>query len=83
MASQSVETSRAHASRAELEHRLDLVESAIALVANGGARRATLVLPNAASVLLVAQSVARDHGVLLRALWREDGACDLVVEPVA
>ena len=83
MASQSVESSRARAAAADLEHRLDLVESAIALVAGGELRRATLVLPDADLVLPDAQSMARDHGVVARAVWRPDGACDVVVEPVA
>jgi hypothetical protein len=83
MASQSVEPARARDSQAELEHRLDLIESAIALVASGGARRATVVMPDADLALPEAQSLARDHGVVVRAAWRADGACDVVVEPVA
>ena len=69
--------------RAELQHQLDLVESAIALVASGGARRATLVLTHADKVLSNAQASAHDQGVVVRAAWRADGSCDLVVEPIA
>jgi hypothetical protein len=83
MASQPVELSRARTLRAEMQHQLDLVESAIALVANGGARRATLVLPHADLVLPEAQSLARERGVVVRAVWQADGACDVIVEPIA
>jgi hypothetical protein len=69
--------------RAQLQHQLDLVESAIALVASGGARRATLVLTHADQVLPNAQAWAHDQGVVVRAAWRADGSCDLVVEPIA
>jgi hypothetical protein len=83
MASPSVEPSRARTPAAERLHLLDLVESAVALIANGGARRVTLVLPHADRVLPDAQASARARGVVVRALWRADGACDIVVEPVA
>jgi len=66
------------------EHDLLLVRGAIDLIANGGARRVTLVAVHSAEAILPeAQAVAREHGVIVRAVWREDGVgCDIAVEPV-
>lgn len=51
-----------------LEHQLDLVRSAIALLAGGGARRVTLVnLALAEDDLRALESLARASGTLLRA----------------
>ena len=83
MATASAPASVARAQRLEQEHALDLVESAIALIAAGGARRATLVLEHPELILPTAQDSGRRWGVVVRADWRSDGGCDVVVEPVA
>jgi hypothetical protein len=61
-----------------------LLDGAIALIASGGARRVTLVAVQAAEALLpAAQALAREQGVIVRAIWRSGGAgCDIAVEPV-
>ena len=51
----------------DAEHQLDLVHSAIALLATGGARRVTLVnVVLAEDTLREARTVARGSGMLLR-----------------
>jgi len=51
----------------DAEHQLDLVRSAIALLASGGARRVTLVgLTLTESTLREASALARAGGMLLR-----------------
>jgi hypothetical protein len=38
---------------------------------------------SADAILPEAQTLAREHGVIVRAAWREDGkGCDLIVAPV-
>ncbi len=66
------------------EHDLLLVRGAIELIAHGGARRVTLVAVHSAEAILPeAQTLAREHGVIVRAVWREDDkGCDLIVAPV-
>jgi hypothetical protein len=65
----------------QLEHELALVRSAIALLANGGARRVTLVgLSHGAEILPEVRAEARAHGMILRSIQRRAG-CDLAIEP--
>jgi hypothetical protein len=67
----------------DLDHDLDLVESAIALVAGGGADRVALVVRDGELILPLAQASGRRSGVVVRAVWRTNGGCDIVVEPIA
>jgi hypothetical protein len=62
-----------------------LIDGAILLLAGGGATRVTLTgLRFAERILPAAQRAARARGVVVRALWRPDGAgCDIALEPVA
>lgn len=83
MATLSASSSAALTVQQERDHALDLVESAIALVAGGGARRVTLVIPQAQLVLSAAQASARQLGVVARADWGPGGSCDIVISPVA
>ena len=70
--------------RIRLQHERDLVEAAIALVAGGGARRVSLVVQHGPLILTAAQASAVRWGVIVRAAWRSgEGACDLIVEPIA
>lgn len=63
------------------EHELALVRSALALLANGGARRVTLVgLSHAAEILPEVRARARAHGMILRPIQRQAG-CDIAIEP--
>ena len=67
-----------------IEYERDLVESAIAMVANGDARRVSLLLSQGAAILAGVQAIGRQRGVVVRAEGRgEHGRCDLVVEPMA
>lgn len=62
------------------EHQMDLVRSAIALLAGGGARRVTLVnLALSEGALRELNSLARASGMLLRATSRGVGS-DITVE---
>lgn len=62
------------------EHQMDLVRSAIALLAGGGARRVTLVnLALGEGALRELNSLARASGMLLRARSRGIGS-DITVE---
>lgn len=64
-----------------VEHELALVRSALALLANGGARRITLVgLSHAAEILPEVRARARAHGMILRPIQRQAG-CDIAIEP--
>ena len=83
MATSPAQPSAAHLRLDDLDHDLDLVESAIALVAGGRARRAALVLRDGERVLAAAQASGHRRGVVVRAVWRRGGGCDIVVEPVA
>lgn len=83
MASSTACRVAAPARRNRVEHELDLVEGAIALVAGGGARRVSLVVPHGALILPTARAIGRQWGVIVRAVWRPGGArCDIVVEPI-
>jgi hypothetical protein len=66
------------------EHELHLVRGAIDLIASGGARRVTLVAMQVAEAILpAAQALAREQGVVVRAVWRQAGTrCDIAVEPI-
>jgi hypothetical protein len=66
-----------------LTHELRLVESSIALLVGGDARRVTVSgLRYGERILPIAQSSAQAHGVVVRALWHElDDGCDIAVEP--
>jgi hypothetical protein len=64
----------------ELEHEFDLVRSAIALLAAGGARRITLVgLPLDAVALREIGSLVRESGMAMRAATGQVG-CDITIE---
>ena len=66
-----------------IEHELDLVRGAIAMVTAGEARRVSLVVRNGAVLLPTAQAEGRQHGVIVRAVWHAGRAeCDLIVEPI-
>ena len=72
----------ARVSARDLARSLDLVRSAIDLIASGGADRVTLVgLRGAERVLPQAQALSEAAGLFARATWREDTeGCDIVVE---
>jgi hypothetical protein len=74
----------AHAQATSADHDLLLVRGAIGLITSGGARRVTLVAVRSAEAILPgAQAEAREHGVIVRAVWRQDGiGCDIAVEAV-
>jgi hypothetical protein len=83
MATSVAALSAPYGQRKRIEHELDLVEGAVAMVARGEARRVSLVVGHGALILPVAQASGRRSGVIVRAAWRTDNAnCDLVVEPV-
>jgi hypothetical protein len=64
----------------DLEHEFDLIRSAIALLAGGGARRVTLVgLPLDSQALREAGSLVRANGMAMRAVPGNVG-CDITVE---
>ena len=64
----------------DVEHQLDLVRSAIALLAGGGARRVTLVnLAPSEATLREASLLARASGMLLR-IASHGVASDITVE---
>jgi hypothetical protein len=64
----------------DAEHQLDLVRSAIALLASGGASRVTLVnLAVSEGTLREASGLARASGMLLRSASRGTGS-DITVE---
>jgi hypothetical protein len=65
-----------------IERELEMVRSAVALVATGGSRRVTLAgLRYGPQLLDVAEQMARDAGVRLVPLWSGDeSGVDLVVE---
>lgn len=69
-------------SAADLSRDLELVRSAIELVAAGGAERVTLVgLRAAERVLPQAQHLSREAGLSARAIWpASGGGCDIAVE---
>ncbi|HET7082435.1 MAG TPA: hypothetical protein VFJ00_01835 [Candidatus Limnocylindria bacterium] len=67
-------------SAADLEHEFDLVRSAIALLAAGGASRITLVgLPLDSRALSEVGSLVRSSGMAMRAV-RGTVGCDITVE---
>ena len=72
------------AARGTLDHELCLVDAAIALLADGSAARVTLTgLRFAERILATAAIPARLQGVVIRPIWRGDGAgCDIAVEPL-
>jgi len=64
----------------DLEHEFDLIRSAVALLAAGGARRVTLVgLALDAEALREAGSLVRASGMSMRAVAGQIG-CDITVE---
>jgi hypothetical protein len=64
----------------DLEHEFDLVRSAIALIAAGGARRVTLVgLPLDTQALRDVGSLIRANGMSMRVMTGHVG-CDITIE---
>jgi hypothetical protein len=64
----------------DLEHEFDLVRSAVALLAAGGARRITLVgLPLDSQALREIGSLVRANGMAMRAVAGNVG-CDITLE---
>jgi hypothetical protein len=64
----------------DLEHEFDLIRSAVALIAAGGARRVTLVrLPLDAQALRDVRSLIRANGMSMRVMTGHVG-CDITVE---
>lgn len=64
----------------DFEHQLDLVRSAVALLASGGARRVTLVgLDLDSQALREIGSLVRANGMAMRAVPGHVG-CDVTVE---
>ena len=64
----------------DLEHEFDLVRSAVALIAAGGARRVTLVdLPLDAQALRDVGSLIRANGMAMRTMAARVG-CDITIE---
>lgn len=77
-------TAVTHGPATTAEHDLLLLRGAIDLIVTGGARRVTLVAVHSAEAILpAAQALARERGVIVRAVWRASGdGCDIAVEPV-
>jgi hypothetical protein len=71
-------------SAADLARDLELVRSAIELIAAGSADRVTLVgLRGAERVLPQAQTLSREAGLSARAVWPANGeGCDIAVEGI-
>jgi hypothetical protein len=64
----------------DLEHEFDLVRSAIALLAAGGASRITLIgLPLDSEALSEVRSLVRSSGMAMKAVTGT-GGCDITVE---
>lgn len=64
----------------DVEHEFDLIRSAVALLATGGARRVTLVgLCLDAAALREASTIVRASGMLMRTVTGPVG-CDITVE---
>jgi hypothetical protein len=64
----------------DLEHEFDLIRSAVALLATGGARRVTLVgLPLDPDALREVDSLVRASGMVMRAVEGHVG-CDITIE---
>ena len=64
----------------DLEHEVDLIRSAVALLASGGARRVTLVgLPLDSQALREIGSLVRANGMAMRAVTGHVG-CDITIE---
>jgi hypothetical protein len=64
----------------DLEHEFDLVRSAVALIAGGGARRVTLVgLPLDTQALRDVGSLIRANGMSMRVMTGHLG-CDITIE---
>jgi hypothetical protein len=64
----------------DLEHEFDLVRSAVALIAAGGARRVTLVgLPLDPQALRDVGSLIRANGMSMRVMTGHVG-CDITIE---
>ncbi|MEP6808266.1 MAG: hypothetical protein ABI978_06660 [Chloroflexota bacterium] len=64
----------------DLEHEFDLIRSAVALLATGGARRVTLVgLPLDSDDLREVDALVRASGMIMRVLPAKVG-CDITVE---
>jgi len=64
----------------DLEHEFDLVRSAVALIAAGGARRVTLVgLPLDGAALREVGSLVRANGMSMRVMTGHVG-CDITIE---
>lgn len=64
----------------DLEHEFDLIRSAVALLASGGARRVTLIgLALDLDALRDARSLVSASGMSLRATWGPAG-CDITLE---
>ena len=64
----------------DLEHEFDLIRSAVALLAAGGARRVTLVsLPVDSQALREIGSLVRAAGMAMRAVSGKVG-CDITIE---
>jgi len=81
MAASSAPQPSMRAARRWSEHELDLLESAVALVANGGASRVALIIGDKPPVHATARVRAGQRGVILREVKRADGNRDIVVEP--
>lgn len=79
MAASSVPLSSMPAARRR-EHELDLLESAVSLVASGGASRVVVILGDEEPILSKARLAAGPRGVILREVKRADGGSDIVVE---
>jgi len=82
MAASSAPQSSVPASRKKVEHELELLESAITLVAGANASRVIVVLPDDDLILAAVRASARLRGVLVRSAPRSRGGCDVVVEPI-
>lgn len=83
MAASSAPQSSMPGSRERVEHEFDLLESAVALVASGGASRVIVVLRDHEPILSRARFTAGQRGVILRETQRAGGGWDIVVEPAA
>jgi hypothetical protein len=83
MTASSALRSPTHRSKGLAEHELDLLESAIALVASGGASRVVVVMALGKRIPSTTRSTAGQRGVVLLQARRDDGGTDLIVEPAA
>jgi hypothetical protein len=81
MAASSARKSPTPIAPERVEHELDLLQSAIALVADGGASRVVVVRSDGEPIIPRGHFNPGHRAVILREAPRPDGTTDIVVEP--